>query len=186
LGAARRVLARSRRFGAEITPIVADAEALPFRSRGIDVAYVHDGLHHLKDPLRGLQEMARVAGRAVAMTEPARASATTLAVKLGISEVEEEAGNRVERLDPGEAVRTLRAAGFDVLGADRYAMYYRHEPGAAVRRLSAPGLYAVATGTFRLANIPLARIGNKLTIRAVKALDPANAPDGVAVIGGLI
>jgi SAM-dependent methyltransferase len=184
LGAARRALERSRRHGAAIAPIVADAEALPFRDRAIDLAYVHDGLHHLSDPLVGLREMTRVSARAVAVTEPARALATRIAIVLGISELEEEAGNRVERLDPLTVVAALRAAGLDVTGAERYAMYYRHEPGPMVRLLSAPGLFALARGTFRLANIPLGPLGNKMTVRAVKAIDRAPAPVPIGLIGG--
>ncbi len=184
LGAARRARERSLRHGVAIAPIVADAEALPFRAGGVEIAYVHDGLHHLQDPLTGLREMVRVANRAIAVTEPARAFATAVAVKLGISEVQEEAGNRVERVDPDEIVLTLRAGGLEILGAERYAMYYRHEPGPAVRLLSAPGLFGLARGAFRAANVPLGPIGNKLSVRAVKAINRADRPVQMTTIGG--
>ena len=64
LGAALRCLDRARRYNLDIAPIVADAEHLPFPDQSIGLVYVHDGLHHLQDPMAGLIEMARVASRA--------------------------------------------------------------------------------------------------------------------------
>ena len=60
--------------------------------------------------------------------------------------------------------------------ADRYAMYYRHEPGRAVRALSSPGALALARAGFRAANLVGAPLGNKLTVQAVRA----QATDGTA------
>jgi SAM-dependent methyltransferase len=167
LGAAKRIQTRADRHGVAITPIVAEAESLPFRSGAVDIVYVHDGLHHLDDPMAGLREMARVARSAVSLTEPTRALATAVAVRLGISENEEQAGNRVQRLQPKAVVHELEDSGFRVLGIDRYAMYYRHEPGAMVRMLSRGPLFHAAKTSFLLANGPLARIGNKMSVRAV-------------------
>ncbi len=168
LGAARRARERARRYGFEITPIVADVERLPFADSSIDVVYVHDGLHHLERPLDGLAEMARVARRAVCVTEPARAAVTGLAVRLGLALEHEEAGNRVARMSVEEVAAPLRARGFRVMRAERYAMYYRHEPGRAVRLLSAPGAFAVARAGFRAANLLVGAGGNKLVVVAVR------------------
>ena len=74
LGVILQARERARRFGLDLTLVVADAEALPFRDRSIDVVYVHDGLHHLEHPALGLAEMARVARRAVSVSEPAAAA----------------------------------------------------------------------------------------------------------------
>lgn len=167
-GAARRARERARRHGFDLLSIVADAERLPFADRSIDLVYVHDGLHHLADPWAGLDEMARVAGRAVSVNEPARAALTRLAVKSGIALEVEESGNRVERLAPEEVAAALRERGFEVLRADRYGMYYRHEPGRAVRLLSSPAALAVSTAGFRVANALAAPLGNKLTVQAVR------------------
>ena len=93
LGAARRTTERARRFGLPIVPVVADATRLPLADRSVDIAYVHDGLHHLDRPFAGLAEMARVARRAVSVTEPARAAVTAAAVRVGLALEQEEAGN---------------------------------------------------------------------------------------------
>lgn len=166
IGAAQRALERARRHGVPLVSIVADVEHLPFRDRSVDLVYVHDGLHHLADPDRGLREMARVAKRWVSITEPARATATQLAVMLGVALEREESGNVVARLDRPAVERQLRAAGFDVIQSQRYAMYYRHFPGRIFETLSRPGLYQVATAGWRIANAAIGRVGNKLSVVA--------------------
>jgi SAM-dependent methyltransferase len=167
-GAGRRARERARRHEVQIDVVVADAERLPFPDRSIDVVYVHDGLHHLERPLKGLAEMARVARTAVCVTEPARAALTALAVRVGVALEHEEAGNRVARLTPHEVRSTLAARGFRIVIAERYGMYYRHEPGRIVRLLSAPGAFAVARIGFRAANRLLGPAGNKLVVMAAR------------------
>lgn len=164
IGAARRVEERARRHGVAIAPVVADVERLPFADQSIDLVYVHDGLDHLADPLTGLVEMARVARQAVCVTEPAQATATAVAVRLGLALEREEAGNRVARLQPGGVRAALEAAGFRVVRAERYAMYYKHAPGRVSRWLSRRAILPVASLGWRLANTILGRFGNKLVV----------------------
>jgi SAM-dependent methyltransferase len=148
--------------------VVADAEALPFRDRSIDLLYVHDGLHHLESPDRGLREMLRTSGTAISVNEPARARATLLAARIGLAEHYEEAGNFIARLDPGHVAGEMSAAGFDVVKNERYAMVYRHEPGRAARILSQPGLRVLTRAGFRAFNAAAGGIGNKLSLQAVR------------------
>jgi SAM-dependent methyltransferase len=171
LGAACRARERARRHGFDLTVVVADVERLPFADRAFDVVYVHDGLHHLEDPLAGLVEMARVAGVAVSVNEPARAAATRLAVRIGLSEEREEAGNEVARLDPAAVVSTLEHSGFAIVRNRRYAMVYRHEPGRASAVLSVAPLFQIASGALDGFNAVLGGLGNKLTVQAVRTDD---------------
>lgn len=164
IGASRRAGARAKRHGLRFTALVADLEHLPFADRSFDVVYVHDGLHHLERPLSGLSEMARVARYTVCVTEPAQALATRLAVRLGISETVEEAGNQVARVKVDELRRTLEAEGFDVSRASRYAMFYRHEPGFFIRLFSRRLLLPLACASVRIGNVVLSRIGNKVAV----------------------
>jgi uncharacterized protein YbaR (Trm112 family) len=168
LGASRRAQERARRYGLRITPVVADVEQLPFRDRSVPLVYVHDGLHHLERPFRGLAEMARVAERALSITEPAQAVITGLAVKLGIAFEREEAGNVVGRLDLEEVTRHLKAWGFEIVDASRYAMFYRHEPGPIIRWLSGPVALPFAKAALRTMNVVAGGYGNKLTVKAVR------------------
>jgi ubiquinone/menaquinone biosynthesis C-methylase UbiE len=168
LGAALRTQERARRHAVEIDVIVADVERLPFGDRSIDVVYVHDGLHHVERPLVGLTEMARVARYAVCVGEPARAAVTRLAIRFGLALEREESGNRVARLTLEEISDVLAAHGFQPARAERYVMYYRHEPGGAMRLLSMPALLPLAKGGFRLANRVAGRFGNKLAVQALR------------------
>jgi glycosyltransferase involved in cell wall biosynthesis/SAM-dependent methyltransferase len=166
LGAATRAKARSDRYGLGIQSIVADVEHLPFADRSIDLVAVHDGLHHLDDPYGGLSEMARVARRWVVVTEPARASITRLAIRLGLALETEEAGNRVARMEPSEVAAFLGARGYVVLRAERYAMYYPHHPGAMFSLLSRPFVFPIVRVGWRLVNALLGRFGNKMVVIA--------------------
>ena len=168
IGAAKRALERGRRHGVELTSVVADAEVLPFPDRGVDVVYVHDGLHHVDRPLVALAEMARVARRAVSVNEPARAAITGAAVSAGLALEREDAGNAVYRFSLDEVAGTLQDAGFRILLAERYAMLYRHEPGALSLLLSRRRLQSLAAGSVRTLGLLGGRIGNKLTVQAVR------------------
>lgn len=166
--AAERARERARRHGFAVESIVADVERLPFRDASIDLVYVHDGLHHLGEPVRGLHEMARVARRAVSVNEPASAAVTRAAVRVGLALEREEAGNRVARLDPDEVGRAVEAHGFMVVRAERYPMLYRHEPGPLSRALSRRPLLGPAQLAYGAASTLGGRIGNKLTVQAVR------------------
>jgi ubiquinone/menaquinone biosynthesis C-methylase UbiE len=168
LGAARRVRERANRHGSAIAPIVADVEHLPFADRSVDLVYVHDGLHHLENPSAGVAEMARVARRAVSINEPARATATAISVRFGLSLDREEAGNRVARLEAASTTSALESTGFHIVRADRYAMYYHHVPGRLTKLLSRPMVLPLAIAWWRFANRIVGRFGNKLTIVALR------------------
>jgi SAM-dependent methyltransferase len=169
LAAVRRARERSRRRGLAMLAVVADAEHLPIADAGVDLCWVHDGLHHLEDPMVGVAEMARASARYLCISEPARATATALAVRLGLALERETAGNRVERIDATELLDALAGLGFSVSHCERYAMYYRHRPGAASRLLSRPRLIGPVTAGHRQVNRVLGRIGNKLAVQAVRA-----------------
>lgn len=167
-GGAARIAERASRFGVVIEPMVADVERLPFANASFDVVYVHDGLHHLEDPMRGLDEMTRVARRAVSVTEPAAATATRLAARLGLAAEREDAGNAVARLALKDVSSRLREHGFEPVHATRYGMLYRHEPGWPSRLLSLRLTFPLARGAIRSLNTVAGRLGNKLVVVGVR------------------
>jgi SAM-dependent methyltransferase len=167
-GAALRARARARRFGLDYLVVVGDVEHLPIRTRAADVAFVHDGLHHLADPLRGVRELARVADQAVSITEPADAALTQLAVRLGIATNQEDAGNEVRRLRPEQVRGELEAAGFSAR-SERYLMYHGHQPGRTTRLLSRPPLYPAFKAGVVAADLAAGCWGNKLCVTGIRA-----------------
>jgi SAM-dependent methyltransferase len=170
-GASRRALDRARRRGTPYVAIVADAEQLPFRDHSMDLVFVHDGLHHLPDPETGVREMLRVAQRAIAITEPTPSLATKFAVRAGIAEDVEDAGNVVRRLPLSDLRELAVGAGFEILRASRYGMFYRDGAGIVTRALSVPGAFPIAQALTRTAMRLSTPFGNKLVLAAAR-LDP--------------
>ena len=166
LGAAVRARVRAERHEVSYESIVADVEHLPFPDDSFDVVYVHDGLHHLVDPLAGLVEMARVATEAVCVTEPAQAALTSAAVRFGLALETEDAGNRVARLAVEDVTRILRDAGFTHVRGFRYPMLYRHEPGAPTRLASTRLGFPIACAAMRILLRFGRSFGNKLVVVA--------------------
>lgn len=166
-GCARRARRRAERFGLDYLVVVADVERLPLRDGAADIGYVHDGLHHLADPMLGVRELARVARRGVSVNEPADALGTAVMVRLGVSQACEDAGNRVARLRPEDVARELARDGFDVR-AGRYLMYYKHEPGRVMRLASRPLARQAYRAAVSTADVLLGRWGNKLQVTAVR------------------
>lgn len=166
MGAARRAAARAQRFNLPILSIVADVERLPFRNATVDTVTVHDGLHHLAEPQAGLDEMCRVTRTFVSISEPARATATRIAVGAGVAVDREPAGNQVIRFRTTDLANAVRKHGFGVALAGRYAMFYRHEPGVPSVLLSLPVVYPLAKAGWRVVNALVGRFGNKLVIVA--------------------
>jgi SAM-dependent methyltransferase/uncharacterized protein YbaR (Trm112 family) len=162
-GAARRARARARRFDLDYLAVVGDIERLPIRSRAADVGFVHDGLHHLDDPMTGILELARVARRALSVNEPADAALTQAAVMAGLAANEEDAGNAVRRLQPKHVRQELESAGWQVR-CDRYLMYYRHEPGRLMDWVSRPGVFPLYQQLVETANLVVGTRGNKLCL----------------------
>jgi hypothetical protein len=113
--------------------------------------------------------MARVARRWITVTEPALALATRVAIPLGLALEQEEAGNRVARMNPRDTAAFLEARGFHVLRAERYVMYYPHRPGRLSRLLSGPITFPIARTTWRLANALIGRHGNKMVVVAERS-----------------
>jgi hypothetical protein len=115
----------------------------------------------------GVRELARVARAAVSVNEPAAAALTRAAVGLGLALEREEAGNAVRRLRPAEVARVLEAAGFAV-HAERYLLYYGHEPGHGMRLASSPGAYPAFRLAVAAANLAAGQLGNKLCLTGVR------------------
>jgi glycosyltransferase involved in cell wall biosynthesis/SAM-dependent methyltransferase len=169
-----RARERTARFGFPLELVVGDAENLPFADSSFDFVFVHDGLHHLSDPYRGVREMLRVARRAAVIAEPADAALTHLSMRLGISGEYEDAGNYVYRLDPARLIRQFGEAGAQRWRMRRSLIYYQPWTFSLYRFLEPRPLRAVFRAAFRAANLLFGRWGNSLRAVAWKE-DPAGS-----------
>jgi ubiquinone/menaquinone biosynthesis C-methylase UbiE len=166
LAAVDRMRERARRYSCNLTTLVADAENLPFADREFNVVAVHDGLHHLEHPEKAIREMARVANKGVLIMDPARAALTNLAVKFGIAEDVEDAGNEVKRLEPQAVADILTECGFEDVRWQRTLMYYPHQPGRVFRWFDNAAVFATFRAVYAGANLAFGRFGNKLALAA--------------------
>jgi len=164
--AVNRMRERARRYSFSLNTMVADAENLPFADREFNIVAVHDGLHHLEHPEKAIREMARVANKGILIMDPTCAILTKLAVRLGIAEEVEDAGNEVKRLDPRAVASILKDCGFEDVRWQRTLMYYPHEPGRVFRWFDNALAFATFRGLFIAANIAIGRFGNKLALAA--------------------
>lgn len=157
-----RAKERARRYGVNYDLVVADAEHLPFRADAVNLAFVHDCLHHLPDPFAAVREMARVSSKAVAIAEPANSPLTRLAVWLGITSDWEDVGNYVYRLRATELGQLLTNLGFRKWRASQHLIYYQPWTFKIYRLMEKPALFALFKVGFYLSNWLIGRWGNSL------------------------
>lgn len=159
-----RARERARRHDFQASFVVGDAEHLPFPDRSFDVVAVHDGLHHLPNPLLAVSEMARVARRAIIVIEPARSWLTRQAVAANFALDFEDAGNFVYRFREDEIYRLATEAGYAQRRHKQYLLYYRHEPFRWARWIERTPLFYLAPLIFCAISIVTPRLGNKLCV----------------------
>ena len=161
-----RARSRARRHGFEVTLVRGDAARLPFGDQRFGMALVHDGLHHLDDPNRAIDEMARVARHELVVMEPARAALTRLAVALRLAADVEPAGNVVRRLDATETRARIQSGGWRHVRSARDLVYYQRWAFPLYRRFDSNSLFAVFVLAYRLLNLMVGRWGNSLKVVA--------------------
>ena len=70
------------------------------------------------------------------------------------------------RLTSSEVQERLAGAGFNTLSAERYVMYYRHEPGRLFQMMSLRWVFPLVRVGWRAGNALFGRFGNKLVVVA--------------------
>ena len=178
LGAILGAKERARRFNLEYDLVVGDAQHLPFRRDSFGFGYVHDGLHHLSFPDIGLRELWRVSRRAVILTEPTDAFLTRMSVFLGISGVDEEAGNKVRRLALPELRTLLTSLKPASVVTSRYLMWYSHEPPRWFGFFEQDWAFSTCWRMFSVLNHVMGKWGNKLAVTSWKRRKVARTRKG--------
>jgi SAM-dependent methyltransferase len=168
LQAVLRAVERSHRHKITLSGIVGDAENIPFRSGAFHYAIVHDGLHHIPDPMRGVRELIRVAAVAALIVEPASTVFTRLAVRLGLSHDHEEAGNYVFRIRPEDLEPVFREQGVRGWRFRQDFIYYQPWTFRALKYFESSPLFCAFRLFFYVSNLVLGRWGNSLKAVAWK------------------
>ena len=161
-----RARIRAARHGFEVTLVRGDAARLPFSDRSFGMALVHDGLHHLHDPYRALDEIARVAHHELVVMEPAHATLTRLAVALGLAAEVEPAGNVVRRLSAACCRARIQARGWRHVRSARDLVYYQPWTFGSYRLANRTPIFAAFVLIYRLLNLAVGRWGNSLKVVA--------------------
>jgi len=90
--------------------VLADNQRLSFKDNSFDYAFIAASLHHLKEPVRGLYELLRVAKEGLMVIEPNDSWLTRFFVKLGLaSEYEVDHGNYVYRFNKRDVAKISKA-----------------------------------------------------------------------------
>jgi len=168
LDALRRAKERARRYGLDYALVVADAEHLPFRNGAVDLTFVHDGLHHLPDPIPAIREMIRTCSKAVAIAEPAQAPITRLAVLIGLSGNYEDVGNYVYRFTPKQLRNIFEQAGMIGCTFRQHLIYCQPWTFRIYRLFEPAPLSWLFRFGFYVLNLMLGRWGNSLKAVAWK------------------
>jgi len=162
--------------GAEFAPYrwdFQDLESLGYADESYDAVIVHSGLHHLRCPQRGINEMYRVARRAVVGFEPHRNLYTSLGVKLGAGQEYEDAAvyyndcrwggvanteipNYVVRFNRGDIERTVQI--YNPVARHRIDFFHATRIPSRLQRLASAGTVGRAVGLFTGALAALGRL----------------------------
>lgn len=90
---------------------VEDAENLSFPDNHFDFCYVHEGLHHLAQPMKAIYEMYRVSRQRIVLVEPHDSLISRLRCKLRITTIYEGSGNYVYRFSRREIIKLASSLG---------------------------------------------------------------------------
>lgn len=160
--AVKRAKKRSIKYGFNTEFLVADVETLPFKNNSFDFVCVHDGLHHLENPEKGVSELVRITDKVFFTIEPARAFLTKISVLLGISTNREEAGNYVYRFTKKQLKKWSEKLGFNSCISKRYLMYYPHFPPNWFGLFESKIMFNIFLVMFHIINATIGFLGNKI------------------------
>ena len=146
--------------------VLGDAERLPVRDRAFQLAYVHDGLHHLNSPEEGFSEMARIASEGILVTGPAKTLLTDAAIRLGLADIREESGSLVHRFSESELRVFCDQAMLQMPKLNRYLMYYRQRPFRFFQLFENRLLFSAFVILYMVTNLLFGRWGNKIALAA--------------------
>jgi SAM-dependent methyltransferase/uncharacterized protein YbaR (Trm112 family) len=165
LKSVQRALAKGERLGIRMDGICCDAENLPLQDNACELTITHHSLHHLANPLSGLQEMARVSNDTIALFEPARGIARFLVRALGLKPTVEESGNRVYEFSRRELRQLCETSGARLRYLRKSLITGPTQEPDTFKRLDSIGLTPTICSSIAIANRFVGRwVGTKYSV----------------------
>ena len=165
--AIKRAKIRKERYGFEAEFDVSNAANLQFPDNTFDIVSVHDGLHHIVEHKKAINELFRVSKKGVIIIEPAKSLITKISVAIGFS-LKYEGDDFVYRFEEKQICQWLRDLGSKKVIVKRYLMYYPHRPGKAFHFLGMPILFCLTKVIFYVVNALFGMFGNKIQVVGLK------------------
>jgi len=166
----KRTVERAKRYGFKVYPVIGDANNLPFKDDVFFLSFINDGLHHLPNPFKGIDEMCRVSKNKLVIIEPAFSLLTRIAVKFGLSvDFEEHDNNYVYRFREDELKKRVLARGFEKYKTTRYLLWHPHMPFKWFYAFNNIILFSIFIIIFKFTNLLFGWwLGNKISFVAYK------------------
>jgi SAM-dependent methyltransferase/uncharacterized protein YbaR (Trm112 family) len=166
----QRAVVKGKSLGIAVDGICCDAESLPLRDRACDLVITHHSLHHLANPIGGLEEMVRVSSGTIAFFEPAKGMARYLVRTLGLKPSVEESGNKVYEFSFKELRQICQSRGVRLRFLRKSLITGPTTEPAAFGRLDQCGLTPALCAGITVANRLLGRwVGTKCSVVIDKA-----------------
>jgi ubiquinone/menaquinone biosynthesis C-methylase UbiE/uncharacterized protein YbaR (Trm112 family) len=176
LKSVQRAVAKGEKLGISVEGICCDAENLPLQDNACELTITHHSLHHLANPIAGLEEMVRVSSGTIALFEPAKGIARYLARALGLKPTVEESGNKVYEFSSKELRQLCQKSGARLRYLRRSLVTGPTSEPQAFKRLDEIGLTRTLCSGIAIANRFAGRlIGTKCSVVMDKAWNPTLA-----------
>lgn len=165
LKSVQRAVAKGEKLNIIVDGICCDAESLPLRDSTCDLVITHHSLHHLANPIGGLEEMVRVSSGTIALFEPAKGIMRYLVRAIGLKPTVEESGNTVYEFGFNELRQLCRSKGVRLRYLRKSLVTGPTNEPAAFKRLDEIGLTSTLSSGITIANRLVGRlVGTKCSV----------------------
>jgi SAM-dependent methyltransferase/uncharacterized protein YbaR (Trm112 family) len=161
----QKAIAKAKSLGIEVEALCCDAENLPLRNDSCDLVLTHHSLHHLADPIAGVEEMLRIGSSQIVLCEPAKGVMRSLVRAFGIKPEVEESGNAVYEFSRREIRDVCRKTDARLRYFQKSLVTGPTSEPAVFKKLDKNGVSSVLSSSLSLANRLLGPvIGTKCSV----------------------
>jgi ubiquinone/menaquinone biosynthesis C-methylase UbiE len=175
----QRAITKARQLGMHVQALCCDAENLPLRDNICDLVLTHHSLHHLDNPMAGLEEMIRISNSRIAFFEPVEGIMRTIVRATGLKPRVEESGNVVYEFSQKKVREISRRSGAALRYFGKCLVTGPTSEPRMFRRLDASRISPAICSSITLANRLFGRvIGTKCSVVIDKIIKQAHSQQG--------